>query len=146
MSGALNTVSPFFQRQVTPPPMFPLLTCQTDVLYWVPCPLRLLSQETVEITAKQPTTLRRQPSHSRPPGNQAEMNTTSRGPAGPRTIRFSTRERSPSSSELSSMDEDDMVEKPRGEFGRPNSGGYSLGPATLGWGKKRFEQFRVCFH
>jgi hypothetical protein len=146
MSEALKTIPPFFDRQITPPPSIPLLTSQTDVLYYAPHPVRLLSQEGIEITPQKPTTLRRQQAYFRPAGSRSESYTHIYPtlPPGSRTVRFDARERSPSSN-LSSVDDDDgKVDKPAGEFGRPGSGGYSLGPATLGWGKTEFEQLRVC--
>jgi hypothetical protein len=137
MSEALKTVPPFFERQLTPPPLLPLLTSQTNVLYYASRPPCLLTQEGIEITPQKPTVLRRQLSSLRPTGTVYPPL-----PPGSRTVRFDTRERSPSS-ELSSDDTDGKVDKPRGDFGRPNSGGYSLGPAALGWRKNEFEQLRV---
>jgi len=142
MSEELKTISAFYEGQDAPPPPLPQLTSQTDVSYYARRPARLLAQESIELTPPKPATLRKQRVYPGRSGSWSEADIYS--PLPPR-VRF--REPTPNasfSSENSRSDGcDDKMDKPVGEPGRPNSGGYSLGPAVLGWSKNDFTQLKV---
>jgi hypothetical protein len=143
MSETTQSVPPFFECKLQPPPILPLLTSQTDVSYYLSHPTRLSAQESLYFAPQKSAAMRTSCTRYSP----------YLGKSSKRSVKFTPHYTSSSDSERSSPDPHDRrsaeretslekIEKPQGEAGRPNAGGYNL-EAKVGWEKKEFMQLRV---
>lgn len=130
------TVHPFFAEDAALPSPLPLLTAQTDLLYFILPAHPLLVQEEMQSYKSR---IRRihTPRQSTPYPKSAHR------------PRFASRDNTSPLSDLSENDDcvvppKGCIPKPTGEAGRPGRGGYNL-EAVLGWKPDVFSRLKVSF-
>jgi hypothetical protein len=128
MAELSDPIAPFCTSHSPLPPVLPLLTAQTDLLYNIPKAPVLIAQEEICST---PSAVRRL---------HISRRKTPYPKPTPYTTRFSLPPEDPET-ELSDG-EVHKIRKPAGEAGRPGRGGYNL-ETVLDWSPDFYLRMRV---
>jgi hypothetical protein len=155
-------IDPFFEAG-TPPPVLPLLTCQTDLSHFKihnPSATIIALEELLpSATGKskhrmsnRPTSHARSPSPYTKPSTKAKRVKVALPPSTTPSDDDTQSEHSPmilseltsvpSESSIELNDDSELIPKPAGEPGRPHSGGYNL-ELALGWKPVTFQKLQV---
>ena len=130
----ISTPVPAFFESGTPPPQLPLATAFTELSYNHPATITAFEELPSQVTAC--------PRNATPPDDDAIPPKDDDAPEDDNASGSSN------CAHDSWEMEEDKIPKPRGEPGRPHSGGYILENvlAKNGWGSKKFKKLKVnCY-
>jgi hypothetical protein len=132
MAEEYSETTPFYEDRTSPPPALPLLTAQTDPLYFFPPRMKLLVQDDFAAIPSR---------HNKRFSPYVKLGVRFSNIEGSRETLYSQRSVGESSSDL---EKEGKIPKPFGEVGRPGRGGYNL-EEILRWKPKNFEKLKVHF-
>lgn len=137
----ISTPVPAFFESGTPPPQLPLATAFTELSYNHPATVTAFEELPSQVTAC--------PRNATPPDDDAIPPDDDAIPPEDDDAPEDDNASGSSNCAHDSWEmEEDKIPKPRGEPGRPHSGGYNLENvlAKNGWGSKKFKKLKVnCY-